>query len=132
MKRKRPVRSWSLQAVCWKVASVIPSHSADPSLASEFQADATLGVRQIAQIKDTIDSLFTHETHTFPPNEVPSLRLPKIRKDEGVEIIPISLGCLGACTFCQTRLARGKLWSYPIDEIVERVHAVWVCERTSL
>ncbi len=27
--------------------------------------------------------------------------------------IPIAEGCTGACTFCQTRLARGKLRSYP-------------------
>lgn len=103
-------------------------NSADPSLSSEFHADATLGVRQIAQIKETVDSLFFPPTHHFvsPSDEIPSLQLPKIRKDEGVEIIPISLGCLGACTFCQTRLARGKLWSYPIDEIIKRVHAVSV------
>lgn len=98
--------------------------SADPSLSSEFCADATIGVRQIAHIKDTIDSLYTHESRTLSSNEIPSLQLPKIRKDEAVEIIPISLGCLGACTFCQTRLARGKLRSYPVDEILKRVHNV--------
>ena len=109
-----------------------PFGSADPSLSSEFHADATLGVRQISQIKDTVDSLFSPTHHTFPSNEIPSLQLPKIRKDEGVEIIPISLGCLGACTFCQTRLARGKLWSYPVDEIVKRVHAVRFSEKEYL
>ena len=108
-----------------------PFDSADPSLSSEFHADATLGVRQIAQIKDIVDSLFSPTHHTFPSNEIPSLQLPKIRKDEGVEIIPISLGCLGACTFCQTRLARGKLWSYPVDEIVKRVHVVRFSKKSS-
>lgn len=38
-----------------------------------------------------------------------------------IEIIPISTGCLNACTYCQTRLARGKLKSYSIEEIVSAV-----------
>lgn len=56
-------------------------------------------------------------------NRIPS-RLsiyPKIRKDPSVEIIPISLGCNGSCTFCQTKLARGNLRSYQIAEILKRV-----------
>ena len=34
------------------------------------------------------------------------------------ETIPIAQGCKGACTYCITRLARGKLISRPEDEIV--------------
>ena len=55
---------------------------------------------------------------------MPPLNLPKVRKDPSVEIIPISLGCNGACTFCQTKLARGSLRSYPVKEILQRVDAV--------
>ena len=36
-------------------------------------------------------------------------------------IIPISSGCLGTCTYCITRLARGKLRSCSPDMIVEGV-----------
>jgi threonylcarbamoyladenosine tRNA methylthiotransferase CDKAL1 len=42
----------------------------------------------------------------------PRLNLPKIRKNSVVEIIPIATGCLGECTYCKTRFARGKLFSY--------------------
>jgi len=35
-------------------------------------------------------------------------------------IIPISQGCLGSCTYCITRLARGTLKSYQPDQIVEK------------
>ena len=35
-------------------------------------------------------------------------------------IIPICNGCNGECTYCITRLARGKLRSYPFDIIVEQ------------
>lgn len=59
-----------------------------------------------------------------PEHAMPPLNLPKVRKDPSVEIIPISLGCNGACTFCQTKLARGSLRSYPVEEILQRVDAV--------
>ncbi|MDH7509172.1 MAG: tRNA (N(6)-L-threonylcarbamoyladenosine(37)-C(2))-methylthiotransferase [Methanomassiliicoccales archaeon] len=35
-------------------------------------------------------------------------------------IIPIAQGCLGSCTYCITRLARGRLRSYMPDQIVEK------------
>src|SRR5690606_42071373 len=41
------------------------------------------------------------------------LTLPVKRRNRLVEIIPISKGCLGACTFCQTVIARGRLKSFP-------------------
>jgi threonylcarbamoyladenosine tRNA methylthiotransferase CDKAL1 len=34
-------------------------------------------------------------------------------------ILPISQGCLGHCSYCITRLARGELRSYPVEEIVQ-------------
>ncbi|KAJ8531820.1 hypothetical protein ON010_g14142 [Phytophthora cinnamomi] len=41
-----------------------------------------------------------------------------------VEIIPLSTGCLGACTYCKTRHARGKLGSYTPEAIVSRAQTV--------
>jgi MiaB-like tRNA modifying enzyme len=35
-------------------------------------------------------------------------------------ILPISQGCLGNCSYCITRLARGELASYPLDVLIER------------
>ena len=47
---------------------------------------------------------------------------PKIIEEKShkmVSIIPISVGCLGNCTYCATKLARGKLMSYSINQINE-------------
>jgi len=37
-----------------------------------------------------------------------------------IGILPISKGCLGSCTYCQTKTARGKLHSYQPHEIVRQ------------
>ena len=44
--------------------------------------------------------------------------VPKSKNDTLIHILQICEGCLGACTFCCTRFARGPLNSYPIDDIV--------------
>jgi threonylcarbamoyladenosine tRNA methylthiotransferase CDKAL1 len=43
--------------------------------------------------------------------------LPSVRKNPIVGIIPILNGCNYFCTFCSTKLVKGKLFSYPIDAI---------------
>ncbi|MFH1834566.1 MAG: tRNA (N(6)-L-threonylcarbamoyladenosine(37)-C(2))-methylthiotransferase [Methanobacteriota archaeon] len=47
--------------------------------------------------------------------------LPKIRANPYVEIIQLSEGCLGSCTYCITKKARGNLVSYPPKAIVGKV-----------
>ncbi len=47
---------------------------------------------------------------------------PKIIEEKShqkISIIPISVGCVGNCTYCATRIARGNLKSYSINEINE-------------
>jgi len=53
----------------------------------------------------------------------PNLKLeqPKIRLNQSIEIVLISEGCAGACSFCCVRFARGALFSYPKEMIVKRV-----------
>ncbi len=47
--------------------------------------------------------------------------LPKIRKNKIINIIQISDGCLGNCSYCSVKLAKGGLFSYPMESIVEDV-----------
>ena len=37
-----------------------------------------------------------------------------------MEVLPLSTGCLGACTYCKTKHARGELGSYALSELVSR------------
>ncbi|EFJ12663.1 hypothetical protein SELMODRAFT_446506 [Selaginella moellendorffii] len=50
--------------------------------------------------------------------------IPLVRKNKFVEIIPINVGCLGACTYCKTKHARGHLGSYTVDTLVQRLKTV--------
>jgi len=49
--------------------------------------------------------------------------LPRVRGDEIVHIAPISAGCLGNCSYCIVKLARGKLRSFPPEGIVDDAEA---------
>jgi len=54
---------------------------------------------------------------------MPKLDLPRVQTNPVASVIPINFGCLGSCTFCCVKHARGHLRSYGIREIVERVEA---------
>lgn len=95
---------------------------ANEDMKKRFAQDSIVGVTEIGSIKEVVDAaLLRHPIHTQKQGTLPPLDLPKVRKDPSVEIIPISLGCNGSCTFCQTKLARGNLRSYPIADILKRV-----------
>ncbi len=51
----------------------------------------------------------------------PKLGLPKIRKNPIVGIVSIAEGCMDACSFCSTRMVKGKLRSYTPEQIVKEV-----------
>ncbi|KAJ1640634.1 hypothetical protein T492DRAFT_567003, partial [Pavlovales sp. CCMP2436] len=57
------------------------------------------------------------------PRGLPSLALPKVRRNSLVEVVPCNVGCLGSCTYCKTVHARGRLTSYPLAEILARVRS---------
>ncbi len=49
------------------------------------------------------------------------LKLPRVRTNDVVEVIQIAEGCAGFCAYCCTRFARGRLFSYPKELIVNNI-----------
>src|SRR3989338_2192399 len=49
------------------------------------------------------------------------VNLPSVRKNPVIGIVPILNGCNYFCTFCSTKLVKGKLFSYQMDEIRQDV-----------
>ena len=85
-----------------------------------------VGVSQINNIDYIVKNTLEGNTVRLLENKtLPSLLLPKMRRNKYIEIIPISQGCLGSCTYCKTKQARGKLISYPIKQIVEACKRAW-------
>ena len=46
---------------------------------------------------------------------------PRVRENPLVHIAPISSGCLGNCSYCIVKFARGHLYSFPAGKIVKDV-----------
>lgn len=51
------------------------------------------------------------------------LCLPKVSEIKKIGITQILEGCQGNCSFCITRFAKGKLFSYPEEKILENIQA---------
>jgi len=45
--------------------------------------------------------------------------LPRVRENPLIHIAPISTGCLGNCSYCIVKFARGHLYSFPAEKIVQ-------------
>jgi MiaB-like tRNA modifying enzyme len=56
-------------------------------------------------------------------SEEVKLCLPRVRKNHVINIVPISSGCNSNCSYCCVRLAKGKLFSYPKEMILEEIES---------
>ena len=87
-----------------------------------LQTVSMLGVTQIDRVVEVVEeTLKGNVVHLLEKKSLPTLDLPKIRKNRFIEIIPINTGCLGNCTYCKTKHARGHLGSYKKEEIISRM-----------
>ncbi|AXA37046.1 MAG: tRNA (N(6)-L-threonylcarbamoyladenosine(37)-C(2))-methylthiotransferase [Candidatus Hydrogenedentota bacterium] len=96
-----------------------------PAHGREFAALPQLGPDNVASVVEVVERALrgeiVHRTERRP--EPARVALPKRRRNPAIEIIPISKGCLGACTFCQTVLARGRLYSFDEEQILDAIRA---------
>lgn len=79
-----------------------------------------LGPHQLKHVNDVIKYSYNGEPvkkQGFSKDK--KVGMLKLRTDPLIHIIQICEGCLGKCSYCCTRFARGPLNSYPIDELVE-------------
>lgn len=96
------------------IAGCIPQ--TDKEKLKEYSLIGTKNLHQITNVvQETLNGNII-QLLTLRGN--PDLTLPRIRKNKNIGIIPISRGCLGSCTFCKTKAARGNLYSYHPEEII--------------
>lgn len=101
------------------IAGCIPQ-----SIPESIHDISMIGPHQISNIVEIVEETINDHQVTLLVNEdLPRLNLPKVRVNPIVEIIPISKGCLGACTYCLTKKARGNLKSYLPGEIIKQAES---------
>jgi len=91
-------------------------------LKTEVDFDGVVGPAPGAKIVDVVRQVDQGEkVVAVVRDSKPSLGLPKIPMNSVISVVPINYGCLGMCSYCCVLFARGRLRSYPLNEIVERV-----------
>jgi threonylcarbamoyladenosine tRNA methylthiotransferase CDKAL1 len=73
----------------------------------------------LERIPEIIKKIIAGETvFDLQKEHSPKLGIPKIRKNPIVGIVSIAEGCMDACSFCSTRMVKGRLQSYSPEQIV--------------
>jgi len=82
--------------------------------ASLMGPDSVLKVVEV--VEETLKGV---RVRSLEDQRLPKTCLPRARLNPLVHIAPISTGCLGNCSYCIVKFARGRLFSYPLEAIVE-------------
>ncbi|SDA37427.1 tRNA (N(6)-L-threonylcarbamoyladenosine(37)-C(2))-methylthiotransferase [Methanobrevibacter millerae] len=100
----------------------------DPEKLESIGPDCSwIGPHQLNKVADVVEKTYCGEViRESGFSKESKVNVPKITDDSLIHIIQICEGCLGACTFCCTRFARGPLNSYPIEDI--KAEAKWAIE----
>src|SRR3990172_8713761 len=106
------------------VAGCLPKISFE-RLLREVHFDGAVGPAVGGEIVDVVKRVMAGErvTNLAAVKEKPLLSLPRQTSNPVISIVPINYGCLGSCAYCCVIFARGRLRSYSIKEILERVQS---------
>ncbi len=122
--RKIVKRAMELKAMGKKVimAGCLPRISTKKVLAV---ADALISPDNIHKVDLAIKSALRNEKVVLiGKNGIDKSKLCEVKlrlRENAIAIVSISEGCVGRCSFCATRFARGRLRSFSIESIVEEV-----------
>ena len=91
----------------------------DPEKLEEIGPNCSwIGPHQLNKSADVVNATYCGEViRETGFSKESKVGVPKLTDDSLIHIIQICEGCLGACTFCCTRFARGPLNSYPRETI---------------
>ena len=95
--------------------------SANPELVRKNLPKAVLvGPSSLSHSFEAVKAALEGKKAEFFAESEEKYQLPR-KRGSVIARVQINEGCTSACSFCQTRLARGRLHSYPLEEIVSEV-----------
>jgi threonylcarbamoyladenosine tRNA methylthiotransferase CDKAL1 len=99
------------------VAGCLPQVSPD-----KLDGYGLLGPNELMHIVEVVEETMNENPVRFLGNDrLLRPALPRKRQNPVIEIVPISSGCLGSCSYCIVKKARGNLISYEIALIVKQI-----------
>ena len=83
-----------------------------------------IGPRSLDKIEEVVRSVVDKSPKLFlGKRNFVKAGLPRVRKNEVIDIVQISDGCLGNCSYCSVKFAKGRLFSYPIESIIKDIES---------
>ncbi len=117
---KKTLNELKLSGKKFIITGCIPPLYSDDKI---LEGISFIGTRNISSITECVLSVMNNNPYrNLDEKDKDRLAFPTIRKNSIIEIIPVAQGCIGTCTYCQTRLARGKLKSYPVNQIISKIN----------
>jgi len=111
---KMLARAKQLNEIAEKKGSTLVVFGCLPKINSKAIVEISPKIVQIGPSLEKLASFLELPLQEFSPE------LEEKRQSSVVSIIPISRGCLGYCTYCATKNARGRLQSYGIKQLNEK------------
>jgi len=103
------------------VAGCLPK--ADKSKIESASSSASLiGPNSIDKAPDAVRSALSGDRLVaLKDSQLDKINIPRVRLNPVISIVEIANGCMSECTFCQTKIAKGRLRSYRIGDIVREI-----------
>lgn len=103
------------------VAGCLPK--ADKAKIESASSSASLiGPNSIDKAPDAVRSALSGDRLVaLKDSQLDKINIPRVRLNPVISIVEIANGCMSECTFCQTKIAKGRLRSYRIGDIVREI-----------
>ena len=100
---------------------VVVSGCMAQAMSEKLEGYSLLGPHNLSQIIQVIEeTMHGSKMVVLTEHMEPRYNIPKVRKNPIIEILPICSGCMGECTYCIVRKARGGFYSYDKKEIISQ------------
>jgi len=90
--------------------------------ANKLKDVSVLGVFETGRVVDAVKKVLSGKKISWLSTEKKEkLCFPRLRKNPVIAVVVISSGCLGHCSYCLVKLAKGELFSYPEESIIHEI-----------